>query len=139
MGGGTATVSCEVSKLGLIPGQLIFQQEYHNQTKGRDRREGGNQHYEFLACYIPGGVDDINDRYKGFFVCLFLLDEIWGKSEQIKYGQCDNYEHFKVPKSIFKQLIQSLPQCFRGDGSLTLISTVRLEGPNICDDGSPST
>lgn len=32
---------------------------------------------------------------KGFFVCLFLLDEIWGKSGKIKYGQCDNYEHFK--------------------------------------------
>lgn len=69
---------------------------FSRNTTTRPKEEtGGNQHYEFLACYIPGGVDDINDRYKGFFVCLFLLDEIWGKSGKIKYGQCDNYEHFK--------------------------------------------
>lgn len=36
-GGMTATVSCSVSRLGLISGQLIFQQEYHERTKERQR------------------------------------------------------------------------------------------------------
>ena len=48
-GGGGVTVSCWVSRLGLIPKQLIFQQEYHDRTRDRDRREGGDEGYKFNA------------------------------------------------------------------------------------------
>lgn len=34
------TVSCLISRLGLIPGWLIFQQEYHDRTKMAEQRRG---------------------------------------------------------------------------------------------------
>lgn len=41
---GVANVSCSVSRLRLIPGWLIFQQEYLNYTKDRDKTEREDKH-----------------------------------------------------------------------------------------------